>query len=56
MAFTEPILYTVETFLYICIMLLKFQRVEGKGAKGREMEDGVYIIRQFLLKKYAFWA
>jgi hypothetical protein len=30
-----------------------WMRVGGKGAKGREMEDGVYIIRLFLIKKYA---
>jgi len=33
-------------------MLLIYKQVGGKGAKGREMEDGVYIIRLFFIKKY----
>jgi hypothetical protein len=28
-----------------------WRRVGGKGAKGREMEYGIYIIRLFLIKK-----
>jgi hypothetical protein len=31
-----------------------WKQVGGKGAKGRKMEDGIYIIRQFLLKKCIF--